>query len=140
MASQDLTIKRIRKANASWLARIRQELHDIQFDSSADILYISYGEPAEAFSVPLNVQGEDVFLRVEPKTFKIKGIEILNFRKVFLSNHADAKKAFFPYFKLLGDSDWRIQIRMPAEQDSGQVALDYFPAYVNSVAPEMVAA
>ena len=141
-------MKRIRDANHSWVSSVQREMHDFQYDYDADVLYIAYGEPADAFSVPLDVEGEDVYLRVELESYRIVGVEILHFRKIFLSNHADLQAAFDSLSSVLGNLDWRIQLRMPLEDDAGEVSmmlpahtfLDYFPSYIPKVAPELVAA
>ena len=42
--------KDIRVANQSWSERMSSEVHDVQYDSDADILYVTYGKPKESFS------------------------------------------------------------------------------------------
>lgn len=46
------------------------------YDREADVLYITVGEPQEAVSREM---GNDVLLRVHPKTGKIVGLTVLNF-------------------------------------------------------------
>lgn len=50
------------------------------FDSEADIFYITVGEKASAISKEI---GDDVLVRVDPKTDKVKGLTILNFTSRF---------------------------------------------------------
>ena len=148
MVDQEL-MERIRAANVSWSTDIVSELHDIQYDNEADILYIGYGQPREAFSLPVDTPDEDIHLRIDVDTHQIVGIDIMCFRGVFLFKHQDAKEAFAPIFELLGDSDWRFQVRLPSEHDDTQFApfmpasrpsLEYFPAYIPKVAPNLVPA
>ena len=141
-------MERIRKANHSWVSSIQHEMHDFQYDHDADILYIAYGEPTDAFSVPLDVEGEDVYLRIEHDTYRIVGVDFLHFRKIFIANHAEIQAAFDSFSSILGDLDWRIQLRLPSEDEEGKVSLmvpahtflDYFPSYIPKVAPELVPA
>ena len=119
----EVTLTAIRDADPSWPERIRSELHDIQFDSEADILYIAFGAQQEALSIPLDVPGEDLYLRVNAESLQVVGLDILHFRRTFLPKHADAKQAFDPLFNLLGVMDWRLQVRLPSEDVAGQVAL-----------------
>ena len=76
MASKAL-MANIKESNESFLSRARLEMHDFQFDHDADILYVAIGESTEAFSVPLESMGEQVYLRVEVGTFKIVGLDIM---------------------------------------------------------------
>ena len=48
----------------------------IFYDKEGDVLYLTIGEPHEAVSREM---GNDVLLRVEPKTDKIVGLTVLNF-------------------------------------------------------------
>ena len=50
------------------------------FDNDADILYITVGEKSSAVSKEI---GEDILVRVDPKTKKVKGLTILNFTTRF---------------------------------------------------------
>ncbi|HUC38600.1 MAG TPA: DUF2283 domain-containing protein [Candidatus Acidoferrum sp.] len=50
------------------------------FDEKGDILDISIGKPKKAISKPLE---DDILVRINPKTKKIVGFTILNFRKRF---------------------------------------------------------
>lgn len=48
----------------------------IFYDREADVLYLTMGEPQEAISREV---GNDVLLRVHPKTGKVVGLTVLNF-------------------------------------------------------------
>lgn len=50
------------------------------FDKEGDILDISLGKPKEAISREL---GDDIILRIDPKTNGVVGFTILNFEKRF---------------------------------------------------------
>ena len=147
MAENDM-IKEIRDANHDWVNRVQHEMHDFQYDYDADILYIAYGDPGDAFSMPLDVEGEDVNLRVEQGTFRIVGMDVFHFREVFIKNHADLRKVFESLSDVLGNLDWRLQLRLPSHDGDGEVALmlpghrllEYFPSYLPRVAPDLVAA
>ena len=112
------------------------------------MLYIAYGQPGDAFSVPIDVPDEEIYLRVESGTHRIVGLDIMHFRKKFLALHDDAKEAFDPFFNLLGHMDWRIQLKAPGGDEEGQIALllpasaslEYFPRYIPKVAPDLVPA
>ena len=142
-------MRQVKMANSSWRLRVRHELQDYQYDQDADILYIAYGKPREAFSMPLDNSEDDIYLRIDPDTHEIVGIEIMNFREVFLDNHADAREVFDSFFGLFGYMDWRIQLRLPSVEGDGEVALlvpasrapmEYFPNYIPGIAPDLVPA
>jgi len=50
------------------------------FDKEGDVLDISIGDPREAISQEV---GDDILIRVDPKTNEVFGITILNFEKRF---------------------------------------------------------
>ena len=50
------------------------------FDREADILYLSVGKPRPALSKEV---GDDIVLRVDPKTHRVVGCTILNLTKRF---------------------------------------------------------
>ncbi len=50
------------------------------FDKEGDVLDISIGDPREAISKEV---GDDLLIRVAPKTSEVLGITILNFEKRF---------------------------------------------------------
>ena len=145
---RDQMIEKIRAANIDWSDRVRAELHDAQYDHEADILYFSFGQPGDAFSVPVDVEGEEVYLRIELETHRLVGVDIMGFRQTFLHNQPDAHDAFSPLFDFLGKMDWRIQMKPASEDDAQQVALfvpataplEYFTTYIPKVAPELVPA
>ena len=147
MDKDELTEK-IRTANSKWFESVRTELHDVQYDYEADILYLSFGQHGDAFSIPVDVEGEEIYLRIEIDTYKFVGADIMGFRQTFLPNHPDAHDAFNPVFDFLGQLDWRIQLK-PASKDSRQqlalfvpasAPLEYFATYIPKVAPELVPA
>ena len=143
-------IQRVAKANPAWPERIRRAATDIQFDRAVDILYVAYGEPGEAFSIPTGSPDEGVYLRVDLETYRIVGIEAFDFRGAFLPAHPDALEAFEPIFRLFGDEDWRIQIGPWESGESEEVLLyskpaarasvDYLAAYLQRTAPGLAAA
>jgi uncharacterized protein YuzE len=50
------------------------------FDKEGDVLDISIGDPREAISKEV---GDDILIRVDPKTSEVFGITILNLEKRF---------------------------------------------------------
>jgi len=50
------------------------------FDKEGDVLDITIGDPREAISKEV---GDDILIRVDPKTSEVLGITILNFEKRF---------------------------------------------------------
>lgn len=50
------------------------------FDEEGDVLDIAIGKPVKAISRDV---GDDVLIRINPKTKKVVGFTILNFRKRF---------------------------------------------------------
>ena len=56
------------------------------FDREADILYLSVGKPRPALSQEV---GDDIVVRVDPKTHRVVGCTILNLTKRFGKMKAD---------------------------------------------------
>jgi uncharacterized protein YuzE len=56
------------------------------YDKDGDVLDISIGKPTKAIS---NEISDDFFIRLNPKTKKIVGFSILNFRKRSSKNNGD---------------------------------------------------
>ena len=52
-----------------------------KYDEHADVLYISVGQPKPAVSEELE---DGVVVRLDPRTKKIVGLTIIDFRTVFL--------------------------------------------------------
>jgi len=52
----------------------------IFYDREADVMYLTMGEPQEAISREI---GNDVLLRVHPKTGEVVGLTMLNFASRF---------------------------------------------------------
>ncbi len=90
MATTEVTIEAVGKANRGWSKRALSEVNDLQLDHEADILYLTFGDPEEALSVPVDANEDGVYLRVEPVTLKIVGLDIHGFRLGFL-RHSDAR-------------------------------------------------
>ena len=141
--------RKIKEANPSWHERVRTELNDIQYDNDADILYVAYGEPTEAFSWLIGDPDDNVYLRVDTETYQIVGIDIMGFRRNFLSRHQDGKEVFAPLFQMFGTSDWRFLLRIPSEGEEAYAvllrpgshpSLEYIPSYVHKAAPELATA
>lgn len=141
--------RRIAEANRSWSQRVRNGMTDIQYDHAADMLYVSYDGPGEAFSFPVGSSDEGAYLRIDPETYAIKGFEVLGFKHGFLPAHPDALGAFEPIFALFGETDWRVQIGPPNEDPSrvtvlhkpaASASVDYFSDYLQKAAPELLSA
>ena len=142
MDKQEL-MEKIRASNESYSKRVFSEWHDFQYDCDADILYLAIGAQGEAFSVPLDTLGEQVYLRIDPDTYKIVGLDIMCFRKSFLANDPDASRAFEPLFNFLGNSDWRIQVRLPDEVSlllPAQAPVEYLGSYIPKAVPSLATA
>ena len=58
------------------------------FDEKGDILDIAIGRPKKAVSRDL---GDDILIRINPKTKKVMGFTILNFRKRFKNTKSTEK-------------------------------------------------
>ncbi|MDI6642414.1 MAG: DUF2283 domain-containing protein [Elusimicrobiota bacterium] len=52
----------------------------ISFDKEADVMYLSFGEPAKAEGEEIE---EGVFARYDPKSRKLVGLTVVNFSKKF---------------------------------------------------------
>ena len=148
MADKKL-IQKIQKANPHWLKHVQNETSDFQYDREADILYVAFGPRREAVSVPLDIPGDEVYLRVSPDTYEITGYDIFNFRANYLKNHPEGQQVFEPLFNLLGDMDWRIQLKPLPDTQKAKVklllpasykAVRYLPEVIRKALPDLVAA
>lgn len=148
-AEVESLMQQIKEANPSWQAWARSQLHSFQYDADADILYMTYGKSTEAFSVPIGDPDEGANLRVELETYRVIGIDIIGLRTLFLPKHPDAGQAFEPLFEVLGNDDWRIEVRPPSGNEKGSIALyrpaiqassEFFRAYLRQIVPELVPA
>ena len=52
----------------------------ISYDKEADVMYLSFGEPAKAYGEEID---EGVFARYDPSSHELIGITIVNFSKKF---------------------------------------------------------
>jgi len=68
------------------------------FDKEGDVLDISIGDPREAISKEI---GDDILIRVDPKTTEVLGITILNFEKRF----EETKTEIFPITAALAQAE-----------------------------------
>lgn len=59
---------------------------NFMFDEEGDVLDISIGKPVQAIS---NEIADDFFVRVHPRTKKIVGFSILNFKKNSKLHHGE---------------------------------------------------
>ncbi len=110
-------IEKVKLANKDFKKRMLSELHDMQYDYDADILYVALGSSTGAFSLPIETpHDEDVHLRVERDSYQIVGLNIMAFREFFLKKNPDAKEAFDPVFSFLGTSDWRFQVQFTSTE------------------------
>ncbi len=71
------------------------------FDKEGDVLDISIGDPREAISKEV---GDDILIRVAPKTNEVLGITILNFEKRF----EQTKTEIFPITAILTQAEAEI--------------------------------
>ena len=55
----------------------------VNYDSSSDVAYFSFGEPKEGLSVET---GEGIIVRMDPATDHPIGVTVLDFSKRFLEN------------------------------------------------------
>jgi uncharacterized protein YuzE len=146
-AEMKALVAKIRTANEGWpRKRHEQGMMDVQYDADADILYVAFGEPEEAFSLPGGETEEDVYLRISLKTHKVVGMDIIHFKNAYLVKHKEAAEKFDVFFKVFGDIDWRIQTTLTAKGDheitvfepAGHAGLDYLRALPPKVVPDAV--
>jgi uncharacterized protein YuzE len=139
----DILMKVI-EANKNWCTDAKGMPHDFQYDYDADILYLVYGEPKEAFTIPVDDPIEGVYLRVDIETHKIVGLDILSFRKRFLPQNPDALEVFRPLLNMFGNLDWRIQLKPSTSVDLGgspallPASASFFPEYIPRIVPDLV--
>lgn len=73
-------VQKVREANADVRDRLGALEFSAVYDVEEDTLLVTFGEPQEAIS---EAATDNVFLRLDPETYKIVGIEVLGFRGRF---------------------------------------------------------
>jgi len=131
--------KRIRDANKDFEARFPASNFVIQFDHDADILYMTFGEPDEAFSFD-NPNVDWVYVRVAPTTYQVIGMDIHHFRKLFLPGHNEWYEAFEAIFNELGDGDFRIRLDLQPSGKMREVKIGRVVTYVSKTVRNLVPA
>ncbi len=63
--------------------KMNKQALNIDYDSTADVLYVSFGKPRAAVSVEVN---EGDLVRVDAYSDKIVGITIIDFKKRYLES------------------------------------------------------
>lgn len=58
---------------------------NIDYDSTADVLYVSFGKPKAAICVEIN---DGDLVRVDAYTDKIVGVTIIDFKKRYIDAHS----------------------------------------------------
>lgn len=128
----------IREANSDLEQRLTKEPIELQYDSYSDIMYITLGGPTEAYSLSVDTTGfDEVYLRLDPESQKLTGIDILHFRRLFLENHPgwQSDAGFTKLFQLVGDgTDIRFR-KDPRSGNAGDIFL-----HVPSTIRELVVA
>ena len=128
---------KIKKANKNWNQRTRGNLHDVQYDADADILYVTFGTPVESFSIPAEGQDQEmIYIRVSIDSYEIVGMDIHSFRHVFLPNHRESEEKFQAPFAFLGDEDGKIVLYKPASRPP----LEFVTSYISEAVPDLVSA
>jgi hypothetical protein len=69
----------------------------LSFDAKNDVLYFSFGEPREAYSLEVE---DGVFARIDPETNHAVGVTVVDFYKTF-AEHPD-KMLSFPMLTEIG--------------------------------------
>ena len=122
--------REIREANKDFEDRLRTSLLDLQYDHDADLLYLTFGSPKEAFSFDEPSAEDVVYLRIALDTYQIVGMDIHHFRALFLARHPDWKASFDLFFDELGQGDFRICMELHPPGDLGKVEIGRIGIYV----------
>ena len=72
------------EANRDYIDRIEQQGLNAVYDATLDTLFVEFGGPKEALSEHL---ADNIMLRVDPKTLRIEGLEIIDFFEDFLPSN-----------------------------------------------------
>ncbi len=141
--------QKVASANVDWGDRPQSERCVVQYNHDADILYVAFGEPVDGFSVSVGSAENNTYLRVGADSFRIVGIELLDFRRTFVDRHAEIRHAIENLFAVLGPDDWKIEIASTTGEASDEenlfkpaarASLDYFSNYIPRVALELAPA
>ncbi len=132
-----IVVEKIRRANQDLESRMSDTVLDFQYDYDADILYLNFGEPQEAFSFEI-ADVEGVYLRVGIDDDKVYGVDILHFRQTFLMHHPEWQESFQLFFDEFGDCDFRVNVEIRPSGDGppkiGKVGV-YVPKTVRELVP-----
>ena len=67
------------------IKKINKQALNIDYDSTADILYISFGKPKPAICVEVS---DGDLVRVDAYTDKVVGVTIIDFKKRYINQHS----------------------------------------------------
>lgn len=81
-----------------------EKLMKIFYDRKGDVLYISIGSPREAIS---RETGDDILIRMDPKTQEIVGFTILNFTERFSDVHKERAVPVTAQFQMTEEVELR---------------------------------
>lgn len=77
--------------------KISKQAFNINYDSGADVLYVSFGKPKAAICVEVN---DGDLVRVDAYTDKVVGVTIIDFKKRYIDSHSlsieESAKAIVP--------------------------------------------
>lgn len=62
--------------------KINKQALDIDYDKTADVLYVSFGKPKRAICVEVN---DGDLVRVDPFTDRVVGVTILDFKRRYMN-------------------------------------------------------
>ena len=93
MAAQ-LRSKDIAEANADFEERVSKLDVRISYDEEFDIYLMAFGRSTRAITEEIH---DGLYARIDPKSLKIVGFEILGFRRYYLKAHPE----FRPHFEAL---------------------------------------
>ena len=126
----------VRDANPQGLGALESSDVVMQYDSDADILYLSVAEPPDAFSLAISDQG--LYLRVAVDDYRIVGWDIIG-----LEGFTAGNKVFGEYIASLldafGHADFQAEFKLKKDDGGSGESFEYIRTYVLAEAPQLIA-
>ncbi len=91
--------KKLSESGIDWETRDNIAGFEADYDEESDILLLQSKDNRPAVSVQLG----DMWIRVDPQTGEILGVEIEDFKRVFLKKHPEITKAKNQYVRPIAD-------------------------------------
>lgn len=113
----------INRANPEWLARIRKEERRILYDYESDIFCVRFGTDHKfGYLFAPETVNHDIDIKIEEDGLRIIGVDVMYFRKDFLTFHAELSAAFDALCLKHGKGDLFLDLSPYSRANEGDAA------------------